>query len=482
MCKEVPGYLQPLRLPDVRVLSVMGGTVEKHNNEYYAVEGGALWGVPDHRKKNIWGVINHSLLVRRVAITIATKLNEKHNADIDWIPLDTELVGNAALLEDFAKRYEKQQPAGITDHVQEAIRIFNNVDLPQKEVISKILRIHLYGMNNYNDEPTNWTEKVLVLADHYCTHRIVSIDQRNKDFEKRHAESKTMPTSQIEHERVKESRSRYQNELLVELEIDEKTFVKHLKKLEPDYVEKKLRKIFQRAYKKVPMTIEAVKRLENWQVLEAEKRLKRTTAIFDFGYVLMDYTPDDQWLQQLAEKAGLSTAEIIGFMKTTEADRLTGNMTDSQACQELQSQYPHANEINPDSFFEIEMILRPEMIAFVNALIEKGIKVAILTNTIPTHLREIKRILYEACPQLPRENIFASCEIGYRKTGTSVSFDEDVFQVVLSRLGISAENAIFIDDNQKYTHQARENDLVALDMLPGDKYIKDLIVHKLGLF
>jgi FMN phosphatase YigB (HAD superfamily) len=120
------------------------------------------------------------------------------------------------------------------------------------------------------------------------------------------------------------------------------------------------------------------------------------------------------------------------------------------------------------------------MIEFVNQLIEAGIEVAVVTNTIPTHWNKIKQMLLEACPRLSEDHVFASCELSRRKTGKKEDPEFDMFQEVLRRLNLPAQEILFLDDNRAYTAQARENKIAAIDVRPGDQYTKERVLVCLG--
>ncbi len=188
------------------------------------------------------------------------------------------------------------------------------------------------------------------------------------------------------------------------------------------------------------------------------------TVIFDFGGVLMDYS-DEEWYQAMAQKSGLSVDIIQKFMSNVHSDMMTGTMSESEALQILQNEY-YGNAPDQETFFEIDMKMRPDMVNFINQLIEKGVQVAILTNTIPTHWKRIQDMLHDAFPKLPTDRIFASCEIRKRKTGQKATGDGDVFQFVLEQLDVKAQEVIYLDDNPAYTQQARFNGIYAIDVPP----------------
>lgn len=197
-------------------------------------------------------------------------------------------------------------------------------------------------------------------------------------------------------------------------------------------------------------------------IKEVEVKPKIKTAIFDFGEVLMDYS-DEQWYSAMAEKSGLTVDAIREFMQLFEADMQMGKLSESEALRMLVRD--HGGRVtDSETFFEITMTMRSDMINFVKQLMDKGYNIAVLTNTIPTHRKKIKEMLCHTFPELPESQIYASCEIGRRKSGIKSDTETDVFQFVLQQLGVDSREVVYLDDNSAYTHQARLNGIYAIDV------------------
>lgn len=112
----------------------------------------------------------------------------------------------------------------------------------------------------------------------------------------------------------------------------------------------------------------------------------------------------------------------------------------------------------------------------------KGYQVAILTNTIPSHFIKIKQLLIEAFPQLSEKHIFASFELESRKEGRNKKGKQpDIFQIVLDRLGIKAENAIFLDDNPNYVAQAQDDGITSLQVRSDVANLKERLFSRLAI-
>lgn len=259
-----------LDLPNAVILSVLTGKTEEIEGIVKTIEGGALFGVPDQEKW--WGVLNHSLLVRRVAIGLTDLLNNAREKDDNWQQIDRVLAGNAGLLEDFAKRYEKQEETGVTDHTKAGLLILQNeqIQFPGKEKIMRVLITHLYGMNGYNEAPHDWMEKVLILADHYATGEIVSLEERFADFKKRQSAGSTMPTEDEEFWRIHDYCYQIEKELMDEVGLREEDLIDYLKNLVLSKEELKLRTILRRPPEAAPKTLRAVSRLQQMQKIKVK--------------------------------------------------------------------------------------------------------------------------------------------------------------------------------------------------------------------
>lgn len=261
-----------LNLPHHTVLSLLSGRVEEIEGQLKAVEGGALFGVADQEKW--WGVINHSLLVRRVAMGMAELANQVRSDDPTWQKIDVELVGNAGLLEDFAKRYEKETLSDKPiDHAQAGLRILKNesIQFPGKDEVKRLLVTHLYGMTGYNQAPTDWEGKIIILADHYATGEVVSLEERFADFKKRQKDEKTMSTEDSEFWRIHDYCFRIQREFADAVSMSEEQLVAYLKNLPESAEETKLREILRRSPEKAPRTLQAIARLQQRQLTTSDK-------------------------------------------------------------------------------------------------------------------------------------------------------------------------------------------------------------------
>jgi putative hydrolase of the HAD superfamily len=95
--------------------------------------------------------------------------------------------------------------------------------------------------------------------------------------------------------------------------------------------------------------------------------------------------------------------------------------------------------------YKKEIKTHVDVVDFANSLKEKGLKIGVLSNTIPGHINITRPMhVFDGFDEL----IF-SYEVGLEKP------DPKIYQLALDRLGIKAEEAIFIDDKSMYVDAAK---------------------------
>lgn len=165
-------------------------------------KGGGLIGVPD--KKEWAGVLNHSLLVRRVATYLAQELKAAGE------DVDLGVVGEAALLHDIGRRKEEE---GAGPHPQEGAKILKKARFSDK--ISEIVEApHFPGRK---DELDNWEKKIVFYADLRAGQNIISLDDRLKDITERWIPDKKI--TQEEMDRTKKIAQDIEQEIFSKLDI-----------------------------------------------------------------------------------------------------------------------------------------------------------------------------------------------------------------------------------------------------------------------
>ena len=87
--------------------------------------------------------------------------------------------------------------------------------------------------------------------------------------------------------------------------------------------------------------------------------------------------------------------------------------------------------------FAANLVKNEELYKFVYELRERGLALAVLSDTIEPHARAIR----EAGLLEPFEHAFLSYEVGLRKPNLAI------YRFVLEKLGLSPEQVGFTDDN-----------------------------------
>lgn len=127
------------------------------------------YGIPE-------GVVRHSAKVAEVSRFIAKKLIERG----ERVDLDRLTIG--ALLHDIGKStlYVRQK---ARNHAEASAEIVRREGLP--EVARVVARHILDSIISPEDSPRGWEEKVVFYADKAVTHKLVSVDERFADLQRR---------------------------------------------------------------------------------------------------------------------------------------------------------------------------------------------------------------------------------------------------------------------------------------------------------
>ncbi len=141
-------------------------------------KGGGLIGVPD--KKEWAEILNHSLIVTRVANYLARELKQAGE------DIDLKLVNESALLHDVGKRYEqqakhKEDSDTVGSHAQEGARVLKDENF--SEEIVDIVKAHYFPQRK--EEMDTWEKKIVFYADSRVGQSTVLLDERLEDIEKR---------------------------------------------------------------------------------------------------------------------------------------------------------------------------------------------------------------------------------------------------------------------------------------------------------
>ena len=114
----------------------------------------------------------------------------------------------------------------------------------------------------------------------------------------------------------------------------------------------------------------------------------------------------------------------------------------SQKCNIDLSKY----QVSPWSeYYRTIMIINQPLLKFVRSLKSKGYKIAILSNTDAAAVKRLKNL------KIVNEFDVAvfSCEVGVLKP------DKRIYKLALEKLDVRPEEAIFIDDQERWVEAAR---------------------------
>lgn len=179
---------RPSLLPPRAVVELLSGVLEYDGTAYKpsldfpegGANGGCLWGCEDSDPTSLtegwYGILNHTLLVRRVALFLGEQLNEK----LGYEAADLELLSLATFFEDFAKRYEKQHTQLNYDHgIWAAAILADSPQIPRRNEIIELVETHMYIYNEHLRHPQrSWNEIIVYLSDTHAHQQIVSIEDR----------------------------------------------------------------------------------------------------------------------------------------------------------------------------------------------------------------------------------------------------------------------------------------------------------------
>lgn len=189
--------------------------------------------------------------------------------------------------------------------------------------------------------------------------------------------------------------------------------------------------------------------------------------VFDFGGVMTNEPDRDAVVRFLCTSFHLSTED---FERVNQEKRraIKSGKTDA----EFWLQYAKDKNINlsndwPKKFNAVmkdAVGVNPNMYALVDQLKEKGIPVALLSNIDDRLARLIRDVgLYE-----PFDPCLLSCEIGLEKP------DPKVYEILLQRMGLPAQEIVFIDDKPENIETAKKLDFDAILFTSQEKLQKEL--------
>ncbi|HEY1644914.1 MAG TPA: HAD family phosphatase [Candidatus Saccharimonadales bacterium] len=177
--------------------------------------------------------------------------------------------------------------------------------------------------------------------------------------------------------------------------------------------------------------------------------------IFDFyGVIRSDEYHD--WLTNHGLKASpkLKSAEVSLDKGLETMDDFFENLSkfSDMPASDIKREFKHHASLNK------------ELLALILEL-KKSYKIALLSNAASSHLRET---LDEAGIGKLFDEIVISAEIGYMKPS------KEIFNYCLEKLAVRPEEAVFIDDNQRFVEAAKSLGIESISYTGLDSLINTL--------
>lgn len=223
----------------------------------------------------------------------------------------------------------------------------------------------------------------------------------------------------------------------------------------------------------------------------SDRKIK--SVIFDIGGVIIKGCWGKNFLNNASEKLGIESAKLRELIDVYEPALMRGEIDDLRFWQNIiqeakKRDIPIENpEISNEELKKLwledfEKLFEPrrEMLDLLVELRKKGFGVGCISNSIPPHTQHnIEVGLYDK-PETKPENIegyfhpvYISDMIGRTKFETGKE-KEKIFEDYLKEAGCEAQEAIFIDDEDRNLETPKEIGMHTLRFENTDDYEKDL--------
>ena len=192
---------------------------------------------------------------------------------------------------------------------------------------------------------------------------------------------------------------------------------------------------------------------------------KVRAIIFDWGGVLIE-DPAPALFKYCANALGVSEEQYRITFNIYLNDFQTGRVTEQQfwmnMTKHLNVMMPKADSLWSEAFAAAYRP-RQEMFAIASQLRKAGCKTAILSNTEKPVAELINKLKYDVF-----DVTVLSCLEGTAKPGRKI------YEIALERLGVSAEQSLFIDDRQDFIDGAKQVGLQTILFKNADNFKKDI--------
>ncbi|MBN2020347.1 MAG: HAD family phosphatase [Sedimentisphaerales bacterium] len=192
---------------------------------------------------------------------------------------------------------------------------------------------------------------------------------------------------------------------------------------------------------------------------------KIEAIIFDWGGVLIE-DPAPGLVRYCAHALGVSEDKYQSAYRICMNDFETGKITERQFWMNLTDRLkvpvPTTDSLWGAALSSV-YVPRRELFSLANHLRNAGCKTAILSNTEKPAVEFFKKQKYDVFDV----TVF-SCLEGIMKP------QREIYELILARLGTSAERTLFVDDKQEYIDGAKHVGLNTILFRNVEKFYKDL--------
>lgn len=192
---------------------------------------------------------------------------------------------------------------------------------------------------------------------------------------------------------------------------------------------------------------------------------KINAVIFDWGGVLID-DPAPALFKYCANAFGVGVEQYITAFDICINDFQTGAVSEQQfwanMAKHLNAAAPKLASLWTEAFM-VAYKPRQEMVTLVSNIRKAGCKTAILSNT---EMPVVKIIDKQICDYM--DVTVLSCLEGLAKPG------REIYDLTIKRLGVSAGQAIFIDDKPENIEGAKQAGLQTILFKTVEKFKKEI--------
>jgi len=192
---------------------------------------------------------------------------------------------------------------------------------------------------------------------------------------------------------------------------------------------------------------------------------KIDAVIFDWGGVLIE-DPAPALFKYCASAFGVNVERYIAEFEICILDFQTGAVSEQQfwanMAERLKTAAPKKDSLWTEAFHAAYKP-RQDMFTLAANLRKAGCKTAILSNTEIPVVAIINKQKYDSF-----DVTVLSCLEGLAKPG------REIYDLTLSRLGVSAKNAIFTDDKQENIEGAKKAGLNVIHFQNPERFKKEL--------